>query len=491
MLAGLGAHLAWHRFMTDEAGQAELGRRPGGRHRAGRGRRGRAGLVERVLDYAREAAERGLRRYSATKFAVPLAARAATLGLLAVKRRRPRSARLVAAGLLVVVAVDMLWFFVPINPVPPREQFYQRTPAHRFLADHLGQARMSRGASRPSIPTPTSSTASPTSAATPSISPPTSTCWRRSTPRCCAPRPCSPSRPEVDPGSPILDLLGVRYWSEDERQPVRGRRLDDAAPAAATLDPAGGGATTRLRVPAGGLRAVELLTRRLPGSGGRLTVEVVGADGQVLASGERRLWTLQRDRWEQVVLAGDGLPAGAEVTLRVGTDEAPGRVGIAAAAAGPAYRLVAGRDDGLRVAFGAGVVIYERLGAQPLARLYGGYEVLAGEPAVARLAALPAASRRALVEAAVPGLPPGRGQGRRRRRSRPGPPATSASRSTRPGPGCWSWPSPTTQAGGPPWTADRPRSSAPTTPSRPWPSRPAATRCGSATGRRASAAARP
>jgi hypothetical protein len=211
--------------------------------------------------------------------------------------------------------------------------------------------------------------------------------------------------PEADPASPVLDLLGVRYWAEDERQPVRGRPLGGPAPAAAGLDPAGGAAPTRLRVPEGGLRAVELLVRDRPDSGRRLTVEVLGAAGQVLAGGERRLWTLGRDRWEQVVLAGDGLPAGTEVTLRVGTDEAPGRVGIAGAAAGPAYRLVAGADDGLRVAYGSGVVIYERLDAQPLARLYGGYQVLAGEAAVARLAALPAAGRdRALVEAPVPGL---------------------------------------------------------------------------------------
>jgi hypothetical protein len=412
VLAGLGAH-AWHRFMTDEAGRAELGRRL----RAVAIGLAAAAVVALVwssgflLDYAREAAERGLRRYSATRFAVPLAAGAATLGLLAVAWRRPRSARLVAAGLLVVVAADMLWFFVPINPVPPREQFYQRTPAHRFLADHLGQARMS-GSRQAFYPNANIVNRLPDIRGHTFHQPAYVDLLETVHPKVLRTPTMLAFPPEVDPGSPILDLLGVRYWSEDERQPVRGRRLDGAAPAAATLDPAGGGATTRLRVPAGGLRAVELLARRLPGSGGRLTVEVVGADGQVLASGERRLWTLQRDRWEQVVLAGDGLPAGAEVTLRVGTDEAPGRVGIAAAATGPAYRLVAGRDDGLRVAFGAGVVIYERLGTQPLARLYGGYEVLAGEPAVARLAALPAASRdRALVEAPVPGLPPGPGQG--------------------------------------------------------------------------------
>lgn len=413
VLAGLGVH-AWYRFMVDEDRRAELGRRLR-----------LVGLVLAVatlgvlalssgflLDYWREVADRGLRRYTAARFAVPLAAGAATLVLLALAWARPRARRLVHGGLVVVVAAELLWFFVPINAVVPRAQFYDWTAAHRFLADNLGTARMG-GTALAFYPNANIVYGLPDIRGHTFLQPGYIDLLRAIHPRALRTPTVVAFPAETEPGSPLLDLLGVRYWSEDERLPVRGRRLDGPAPEAATLDPAAGPLVARLRVPAGGLRAVELLVSERPASSRRLTLEVLGADGRVLVAGERRLWTLARGRWEPVVLAGgDGLPVGAEVTLRIAADAPAGQVRIAGAADGPAYRLVAGRDDGLRVAFGAGVVIYERRTVQPLARLYGGYQVVAGEQAVALLRGTPSAARdRALVGAPVAGLTPGPGEG--------------------------------------------------------------------------------
>jgi Bacterial membrane protein YfhO len=412
VLAGLGVH-AWYRFMVDDDRRAELGRR--------------LRLVALVLgvaivgvlvvssgfllDYWQEVADRGLRRYTAARFAVPLAAGAATLVLLALAWARPRASRLVHGGLVIVVAAELLWFFVPINAVVPRAQFYDWTPSHRFLADNLGTARMG-GTALAFYPNANVVYGLPDIRGHTFLQPGYVDLLRAVHPRILRTPTVVAFPPETDLGSPVLDLLGVRYWSEDQRLPVRGRRLDGPAPGAATLDPGAGPLAARLRVPVGGLRAVELLVRQRPASGRRLTLQLLGADGRVLVAGERRLWTLTQDRWEPIVLAGDRLPAGAEVTVRIGTDAPAGQVGIAGAADGPAYRLVAGRDDGLRVAFGTGVVIYERRTAQPLARLYGGYQVVDGEQALALLRDTPSAARdRALVNAPVANLAPGPGEG--------------------------------------------------------------------------------
>jgi Bacterial membrane protein YfhO len=412
VLAGLGAH-AWHRLLTRQEDRAVLARRL---RLVALGLAIAAVLVlvassGFLLDYVREVSERGLRRYTAARFAVPLAAGAATLALLALAWAG-RARRVLRWGLLGVVAAEMLVFFVPINPVTPRALFYDSTPAHRFLDANLGGARMG-GSNLAFFPNSNVVYGLADLRGHTFHQPAYVDLLRAVHPRVMRTRTVALFPADVDLGSPLLDLLGVRYWSEDERLPVRGRRIEGPAPGTGTVDPARDPPAPRVVLPPGGLRAVELMVRERPASGQRLTVEVAGADGKVLASGERRLWTLGRGRWESVTLAGDGLPAGAAVTLRVRTGEAPGRVALVGGAGGElAYRLVAGAEDGLRVAFGDGVVIYERRTAQPLARFYGGYEVVAGAQAVTRLRDTPAAGRdRALTSAAVPGLAPGPGQG--------------------------------------------------------------------------------
>src|SRR5439155_11779030 len=90
----------------------------------------------------REAARSRGRRWTARRFAVPLVAGAATVGILAAAVTRHRARRLVPTALVAVVAAELLIFFVPVNGVIPVSEFYPTTPGHRFLEANLGDARM-------------------------------------------------------------------------------------------------------------------------------------------------------------------------------------------------------------------------------------------------------------------------------------------------------------------------------------------------------------
>src|SRR5207248_189456 len=154
-----------------------------------------------------------------------------------------------------VVAVELLVFFVPVNGVIPESEFYPATPAHRFLEANLGDARMGG----------TGWAFYPNSDMVYGLRDVRGHVFHlpdyRKLLLAVDPRVISGGTPtnaqfspRADVSSPILDLLGVRYWAEGLDRPVRGRLIEVPRPDPSTsLDPAAG-AETLLTVPAGGIR---------------------------------------------------------------------------------------------------------------------------------------------------------------------------------------------------------------------------------------------
>lgn len=417
MLAGLGGH-AWHRWLVGVEDRAALRRRlllTGALLAVGT-----LGVLlwssGFLVDYLHSAARlpRG-KRWVARQFGPPIAAGLAALVLLGLGLWRQKSRRLVSAALVSVVAIEMLAFFLPVNAIASVAEFYPETPGHRFLAAHLGNARMAG----------TAWAFYPNSAMAYDLrdvrghgfhSPEYRKLLLAVDPKTFSGG--TPTNAYFTPGaqldSPILDLLGVRYWAEGVNYPVRGRPVAGPIPdMAASLD-ASGGVEARLMVPEGGIRAAQVLIthRSEKGGGGLVTAALLDPAGSVLARSSRRMWALPRPGgWATFPLAAEGLTPGSTVHLRLDHPGSPGQLEVAADETelrAPAWRLMAGQDDSLRLVFADGVVIYERLTAQPLARFYGAYQVQTVDQTVRTLAEAPSESRReALLTDRLPGLAPG------------------------------------------------------------------------------------
>lgn len=318
----------------------------------------------------------GHRDYFGQQLVLPaLAGAAAVLLVLAATAIRRAGGRGVVVALLgLLVAVESVTFAHAFLPRIDRELFYPATPTHAFLAAELGPDRfaaddftMVPGSTLVyGLRSATAHTLTPPAYADllQAIDP--EVFARNRTYPVLRPSPALPS-------SPVLDRMGVTYLVADPATPVAGD-VEVVAPAIGQERVDAGGSLAA-EVPAGALRAVRLDLREPidPTGVTEVVVDVVSADGVVRATGRRRV--LQRTAAGPFDVAFDAPPVVATPgpwTVRARVEAASGGLVFGVSAPGTlAVKLVRPVDDGLRVAFTDGSVVYARDRALPRFRWAG------------------------------------------------------------------------------------------------------------------------
>jgi hypothetical protein len=319
------------------------------------------------------------RGYVATQVVVGIAFLATAVGAVAIGRRVVVRDRPLAVWTIpLLIAGEALFFTLPYWPRIPRDQFYPVTPAHEFLGDHLGSTRLAASAY---ALLPGSTTAYGLRSLTSNTFQVDS--WNELTevvdPLAYDGRPLFPAlSPTVQvASSPALDRLAVSYFVAPPEVPPFGKEMPLGVSAFAggmprwslALPPPGG----RLRgvvVPVVGETRGEcrLVATAVTPSGeevGRGNVPVPSGGGMVLVP----------------MVEGRTLTVATEAHLRISGTRCDARLDD-----GTAPTAIVARDDGLRLVFTRGVLIYERLRALP--RIRWAERAVALEDRDARLEAL-------------------------------------------------------------------------------------------------------
>ena len=292
------------------------------------------------------------------------AALATAVVLAAVALARTRLHRLAVAVVPVVVLAQALNVVLPYWPQLPRHDFYPTTPAHDYLAAHLGHERF-QGTAFTMLPG-TNVYYGLRSLGGHSF---TAVTWRQlmesADPTAFRTATFSTIAPTLQAAtSPALDRFAVRYLVSDPAQPAFGTAVPTAAATGQVLVPAHG----QVAVPfAGGpLRGAGVTLAAAPAVDGYLRVDVVQG-GKVLAASGRRLLPTTGAGDLPVTLAGEDLPR-VPLVLRI-RNTSNGPVLLAAVAGRPVLHLVRPADDGLRVAEASvGATVWERTRALPRLR---------------------------------------------------------------------------------------------------------------------------
>jgi hypothetical protein len=310
-------------------------------------------------------------------------------------RRAPWATPFLLAIVPVVVAVESVAFAHTFWPTIDRDHFYPETEAHTYIRDELGTDRVA----------PSHFALFPGTNAVYGI--------RSVTAHTLTPPPYADLLLEVDPNvfdrsrtfpvltpgeevatSPVLDRMGATLYVAPPHVAVIGpvTGLNEADEVAEF----GGSDTLTAPIPAGAFRAARLTVEdpRETGAAVWLAVEVLDADGDVIADGRRRVDTRYTPDGAfdvPVVPAEDGWPEGdvGGWSLEVSVETTRGLLRLATTAEGePALSLVGAADEGLELVWGEGVVVYERGQALPRIRWASSAEVVEdAEERVARLAA--------------------------------------------------------------------------------------------------------
>jgi len=290
---------------------------------------------------------------------------------------RWRPGRQVALTVLpVLVLVESLAFVLPFWPRVPRSEFYPQTPAHSYLADHLGGDRFG---SEGVVLYPATGAAYGLRAVTGHAF--TAPTWADLLVR-IDPRTFLTSTFSAFPGpdsptivrSPILDRLSVRYFAFAAGALPLGRQETVGSPAGQlTLTD---GVPVEVRMPARALRGAGPVLAaamvRPPDRFARLDLQILRPDGSVLASSSRRFGNGWRAAPFLVAVPGEDAAsaAGGTVRVRLTLHAAGTSLKVAATSSGaPVLSVVTGRDDGLRLVFAdAGAVLYQRTTSLPRIR---------------------------------------------------------------------------------------------------------------------------
>jgi hypothetical protein len=284
------------------------------------------------------------------------------VAVLAVGRRvRIRGSVLAMWTLPALLVFESATFASGFLPKLDRDHFYPSTPAHAFLRDHLSGDRFASGGL--AMAPGTSSYYRLRSLTSNTFYPPT---WADAITAvdedAFAGSPLLPvldSSPEVA-SSPVLDRLGVRYFVTPpealfgERTPSGG-----IGNPAITIHPGG---TIVGSIPAGRFRGVSVRLLEISALPLRLRADLLDAAGRTVATGSRRV--LQPAPGPVVIPVSESGQADAANRLRVRLSGIGDTITIAGDGDGGAsLGVVVPRDDGLRLVFADGVLIYERLNA--------------------------------------------------------------------------------------------------------------------------------
>lgn len=170
--------------------------------------------------------------------------------------------------------------------------------------------------------------------------------------------------------SPILDLLGTKYFVTSPRNTVFGTAR--TATSDGTTAVLAAGASRTVPVPGTGpLRAVGFTPTGTVDPGtypdSWVQVTVRDASGATVATAKRLTEGMAAGEPFLVPVAADQVPAGTRLTAQF-TLHMKAPVIVQAEQGAPAISSVAGADDGLRLAYAGSSVIYERLNVLPRVR---------------------------------------------------------------------------------------------------------------------------
>ncbi len=269
----------------------------------------------------RTAAKAGYPGYFRSSLVMPAVMLGLVTGLAVLMARRGvrpeaapgRGRRLAIAVVPLLVAVEMVTFARPFFPRIPVDEFYPVTPAHEFVEARLGHDRIAAGdfAMYPGTTvlygirsvTAHTLTTKPYAELLQAVD------WwvflhNRTLP-VIRPR-------EVAAASPVLDRMGARFFVSPPEAPVFGREDFVAPDAGPQRVPAG--ASLNTPIDPGPLRGVRLRLHEPsnPPTTTFLRVDVLDADGRVVASGRRRILprTPAGDFDVAVMPSGGSWPAG-------------------------------------------------------------------------------------------------------------------------------------------------------------------------------------
>jgi hypothetical protein len=315
--------------------------------------------------------------------AVPIAALILVVGVLAVGDRWRLVGRPVALWALpALIAVEALAFAVPFWPRVPDDRFYPWTPAHRFLRSHLGGDRLASGAD---VLLPGSTTVYGLRSLTSNTF--QLPAWQELTevadPRAYQGRPVFPVlHPTRDVAtSPALDRLAVRYFAVPHGTPIFGRRTVLPVLQNAT-EVLRGGHGLKDAIVTGSVRGVALdVIIDLGGPSCRLTARVTLPTGTIVATGSRTLPSRQGPARVVIPLVepSDFRPEGRlRVSVRLHGEDCAIRTARETGREWP-LEVVVAEEDGLRLAFAKGVIVYERTGALPRVR-WAGFARVVSDP---------------------------------------------------------------------------------------------------------------
>lgn len=286
-------------------------------------------------------------------------------------RRRIRFG--MATVLILLIAGQGTQFMVAYYPHSQKNTFYPVTDTHTYLADNLGEQRYA--SSYNSIVFGTNTAYGLRSVNGHAFLNANFAALINGIPDTPIPYPTYIDFAPGDPAqatSPVLDLLGTKYYVTDPGEPVFG-----------VLHPAPRDGSTLLRpnqsvtVPVyttGPVRGVGLTPEGdIPDSVGGATttdtmdVVVRDAAGKQIAHSSRLTTGMTAGERFDLAVAGEAVPAGTQLTATI-TSHASAPVRVDADGGAPALDTITDADDGLRLVYVGSSVIYERLNAQPRIR---------------------------------------------------------------------------------------------------------------------------
>jgi hypothetical protein len=335
----------------------------------------------------------GQRHYFTTQVTIPVEIAAFTLVAVIVARmiRKPTWIPSAALGcVLVVAAAQSVAFVHPLLPRIPKQYFYPVTATHRYLSDNLHDQRYASSGL--------------------TLWPGTNTYYRqRSVTGHGFTEPAwADLLRAVDPDvrktatfyalhptleimtSPILDRLGAKYFVLDPTVPPPGTAVPPGAATGTTRLAPGDTATTT--APAQPVRAVtvQLAEKFLtPDPTAALSIELRDPAGHVVAKTKRTLDSPLGVGTFTVPVAGEAMPSGGQMAIRIGYVGRTGSVVLGTGENGePVVGFTTPVDDGLRLVADDSAQIYLRENWMPRIRWASRSETIT-DPAtrVERLAA--------------------------------------------------------------------------------------------------------
>jgi hypothetical protein len=320
--------------------------------------------------------------------AVACACLAAGAVLLAHLRPSWRAATLLVVP--VVVGVQGIAAATPMWSQVDRDTFFPTTPVHEYLLAHQGTDRMAVAG------TPSNRVMANGSTAYYGIRSITGHVFPRpefgeleaATCPTCGLSPTYwvlPSQTELPLWqSPGLDRMAVRYITADPEWTLPGTPEQVVAGDQVRPLPLAEEEPMTVPIAGGPLRGLTLDYRSGPAeaTSGDLVVEVLDEAGNVLVSTRRLVQFGRPVAPLNVPIAGEDLPPGGTFTVRLHWAGPSAPPAVAADGDGrPTLSVVRPADDGLRLAFAGGAVVWERLTALPRIRWASRTEVIPSESA--------------------------------------------------------------------------------------------------------------